>query len=74
METQKKVFLEHIRGVFPQTYLRSFSDTPAELGVTAMKCMAVRTEMRGIKYNDKMCMIWECVNIDYSRLFKSYLN
>lgn len=74
MDQEKKIFLEHIRGVFPITYLRSFSDIPADAGVIALNCQDVKLQMRGIRYKDPMCCVFESMNIDSSRLLKSYLN
>lgn len=75
MEGKKTtVFTEHLRGVFPMTYLRSNSDVPADTGVVAVNCMVVKSQMKGIGYKDPMQCVYENMNIDHSRLFKSYLN
>lgn len=56
------------------TYLRSFSDVNPELGVTALKAQQIRMENKGINYRDPMSCVFENMNVDSSRLFKSYLN
>lgn len=74
METKKKVFVEYARGVFPDTYLCSFGDIPVDAGMVAVKCACVKTELRGEAFKGKINSEWECMNIDHSRLFKTYLN